>query len=143
MILAPARALAGIDVYEPGEFLSGLQAYDPTLQAYRDYSCGGKIVVFSTRKGTKTYEFSAKRGLGELWPELERKIVKNLGKMDVWKRYGSGEKFDDAIAEEAESETKKRLASAKSDRIDRLKEELDRAGHVLKTKPRLNVPIKL
>lgn len=144
MIFVPARAFEGLEEYEAGgDFLSGLQSYDPCLFAYRDYREGGKIVVFSKRQGAKVYEFSAKRQYAENWGELERRILSNLGKIDIWKRHGSGEKFDDALADEAEDAKKKKLADAKSERIDRVKEDVDRARHDLKINPRVNVPINL
>lgn len=138
MFFAPSSCFEGMTEYRPGEsFLSRLQSYDPALKAYKSHK-DQAIVVFSDRVGKKVLELKVARGEGETWPELESKIIARLPHMDVWRKHGrNGKSFDDALHQEAEEEKNQKLASAKSERLYKLKDELHyvrlNLGHRSKT----------
>lgn len=120
--------------YEKGdEFYILLQAYDRELFAYRDYE-GDRIVVYSKRQKEKVFEFEIDREFGETWPEIERKAMKKLPDMDVWRRFGNtrraGLSYDDWLFEEDKKRREKAQKEADDAHMDRMREDKTFISHV-------------
>jgi hypothetical protein len=91
-------------------FLAGLKNYDGNLSArYDDFQ--DEIHILYSKSGKKSLAYSVKREHAEYYPDWQRRILRELPLKDVWKRHGSGEKYDDFL--EAE-ETKHRAMVQKA-----------------------------
>lgn len=103
-------------------FLTGLTDYDSSLSAVFD-DREDEIHLFYRKSGLRSLAYSVKRQNGELYPELQRRILKELPLKDILKRHGSGKAYDDFL----EEEDRKRRATAQKklddDRMARIKED--------------------
>ena len=75
------------------EFLERLRLVDQTLDAFYDYS-QDSICVWSTRAGKKDLVLIEKREYGELYRELEHRILDKLKENDIWKKYGDAKTYE-------------------------------------------------
>jgi hypothetical protein len=112
------------------DFLKNLTAYDGTLEAVRDeiQDC---IHIFTHRKGVKTHELSVKRGRLEMWPELERRIMKVLPEKDVWKRFKNADAYDDHLHEKEQAYLREKREKAKRERWNKFKDEINLWKHAI------------
>lgn len=80
-------------------FLNGLKECDSSLSAVYD-NFDDCIHLHYSKSGRKSLAYSVKRSFGELYPELQRRILKELPIHDIWRRFGSGKAYDDYLYEE-------------------------------------------
>lgn len=104
------------------EFMSWLTEYDCHLSAWFD-GRQDAVHIMSVRQGMKTLEFTAKRQPGELYPELLRRIQKELPKKDVWKRFGTGERYEEYLHQQEVEHARKAREKAQEERKKRFKED--------------------
>lgn len=79
------------------EFFEKLKLIDANLDAVFDDHEDSIHVSAMRRGGLKVLENTFKRNYGEMYPELERRVIEELKEQDVWKKFGSGKAYDDAI----------------------------------------------
>lgn len=115
------------------QFFNSLQNYDKELHAYKDYEAN-RIVVFSKRKGAWVFEFEIDRQYAETWPEAERRCLKKLPDMDVWRRFGNtkkaGQSYDDWLFEEDQKRREKMQKEADREHMAMLKDNKTYIKHV-------------
>ena len=103
-------------------FLAGLRAYDTSLSAVFDDQ-EDTIHLYYQKSGQRSLAYSVKREFGELYNELQRKILKELPLHDVWKRFGSGKAYDDWLHEEESLNREAAQKKIDHDRMERMKED--------------------
>lgn len=92
------------------QFFEKLKLIDASLDAVFDNS-EDSIHVSSLRSGSlKVLENTFPRKFGELYPELEGRVIKELKEQDVWKRFSSAKEYDNHLQQQEDSylEAKKR-----------------------------------
>lgn len=102
-------------------FLEGLKEYDENLSAIFD-EIQDKIHLYYHKSGQKSLAYSVKRETGELYPELQRRILKELPLKDIWRRFGSGKAYDDYLEESAKKARESRQKELDDARLQRMKE---------------------
>lgn len=108
---------------ELGEwFLSGLKEYDESLSAVYD-DIQDEIHLYYSKSGQKSLAYSVAREECETYPELQRRIVRELPLKDIWKRYGSGKAYDDFLEEEDRKSREIKQKKIDDDRLARMKED--------------------
>lgn len=104
-----------------GWFLTGLTDYDPSLTAVLDDQ-EETIHICYQKSGKKSLAYSVKRKYAELYPELQRRILKELPLKDVWKIHGSGKAYDDFLDEEERKHRESKQRDFDNRREDLIKE---------------------
>lgn len=89
-------------------FLDELKLIDQKLDAVFDENQDSIHVSAMRTQGLKVLENTFTRKSGELYPELERRVLKELRNQDVWKIHGSGKAYDNYLADKEEEEQKRR-----------------------------------
>lgn len=84
------------------EFLSSLRAFDQTLDGVFDIE-QDSVHLWSSRGGVKELVLTLNRDYGESYESCSRRALAKLHEMDVWKKFGSADKYDDHL-EKAEQE---------------------------------------
>jgi len=102
-------------------FLAGLKEYDESLSAHFD-DIEDTIHLYYHKSGKKSLAYSVKRQFGELYPELQRRILKELPLHDVWKRFGDGKAYDDWLYEEEKKHREAAQRKLDNDRMEKMKE---------------------
>lgn len=103
-------------------FLKGLAEYDSNLSAVFDDQTD-EIHLFYVKSGQKSLAYSVAREYGELYPELQRRILKQLPLHDVWKRFGSGQAYDDYLYQEEIKRREEKQKQIDDERFAKMKQE--------------------
>lgn len=89
-------------------FFEKLKLIDDKLDAVFDEN-QDSIHVSAMRSGClKVLENTFKRQHGEMYPELERRTLKELKEQDVWKKFGSGKAYDNYLQDQQDAEEKRK-----------------------------------
>ena len=108
---------------ELGEwFLSGLKEYDESLSAVYD-DIQDEIHLYYSKSGQKSLAYSVEREECETYPELQRRILRELPLKDIWKRFGSGKAYEDHLESEEIRIREEKQRKIDSDRLARMKED--------------------
>jgi len=108
---------------ELGEwFLTGLKEYDESLSAVYD-DIQDEIHLYYSKSGAKSLAYSVNRLHAETYPELQRRILRELPLKDVWRRYGSGKAYDDFLYDEEKRMRESEQKRVDSERLSRMKED--------------------
>jgi hypothetical protein len=102
-------------------FLAGLRDYDQSLSAVFDDQ-EDTIHLFYSKSGRKSLAYSVRRENAELYPELQRRILRELPLKDVWRRHGSGKAYDDYLEEEDRKRRESAQRKMDDDRLQRMKD---------------------
>ena len=84
------------------QFLEKLKGVDQTLDAFFDYS-QDSVCVWSTREGKKDLAFVLKREYGELYRELEMRVIQKLHESDTWRKYGDAKTYNRILEEKEDA----------------------------------------
>lgn len=107
--------------YLSKNFLEKLKEVDPCLGAIYD-SQDDAIYVNATRQGQQIHELTVKRQFAENYEELENRTVKKLQECDVWKKFGTGNAYEDYLWAEEERLRKIKKAEVKAKRLSWFKD---------------------
>lgn len=103
-------------------FLVGLKQYDERLSAIFD-DHQGEIHLYYTKSGQKSLAYSDSRQHAELYPEWQRRILKELPLKDVLKRHGSGEAYDDYLDKMDRERRESKQRQLDDDRMQKMKDD--------------------
>lgn len=108
---------------ELGEwFLSGLKEYDESLSAVYD-DIQDEIHLYYSKSGQKSLAYSVAREECETYPELQRRIIRELPLKDIWRRFGSGKAYDDFLEDDEKKRREVAQKQIDSERLAKMKED--------------------